>query len=162
MDAINVTVISIQKPLSRIIGNTFAMSENVSYLLPEGFKAAVECDTAELAKNHFSRCKNRIRCDCGTSVHQCQCPQNWLTVGESNDYMLPLETPHEKILQSGQNILAISNEDEVTLKIESKLVKNSAELFFNQKCDIEASDITGCYNCPHGAQFLLKCTTKNL
>ena len=62
IDILNVTVVSIQKPSNVLINKRFAISKNVSYVIPDDFRVPVECNSYEQAQNSFENCiKSKMR-----------------------------------------------------------------------------------------------------
>ncbi|KAK6047025.1 hypothetical protein COOONC_15472 [Cooperia oncophora] len=144
IDNFNVTVISIQRPLYPLEDKRFAISKDEAYMLPPNFKLPVACSTPTQALQEFNTCSNRVQCSCGSSPYSC--------------HILPLKTPHANIMIREGSIVATSNEEEMVLRIESKMLQDMvAELTINQECGFKISKLTGCYDCTLGAHFTAIC-----
>ncbi|KAK6764828.1 hypothetical protein RB195_024957 [Necator americanus] len=157
-DVFNITVISIQKPASTIANKRFAISKGASFALPEHFLVAAECTSYREAQAQFHKCINRIRCECSNSVNNCLCPEGSIsTLRNNSDTNLPLETPFGTLKVVSDEIIAVSNEEEVVIKLESKILQDSAEFQENHDCIVRATNVTGCYTCPTGAELTLTC-----
>lgn len=79
-----------------------------------------------------------------------------------HDRMLAImsqNTPHSKLVQAKDDMLAISSGEELILKVESNIIRDSASLIISQRCDLQVSRLNGCYNCPHGAKFTVNCSS---
>ncbi|EYC11168.1 hypothetical protein Y032_0052g2264 [Ancylostoma ceylanicum] len=161
IDKLNITAISLQKSLFAATYSRFAIAENISYILPDEFKVPVECESAMQAQNHFSDCFNRVKCECGNSVQSCQCPEDSIrTLRATNRHTLPIQTPYGTITNERNQILAYSNEEELILHVESRVIKESTALIINQNCTTNVSPVRGCYNCPHGAEVQINCSSR--
>ncbi|VDO25295.1 unnamed protein product [Haemonchus placei] len=79
------------------------------------------------------------------------------TLHGSDEAEMPLETPYGKISRSGDDIISVSEEEELISKIESKIVKEAAAMIQHLACDIKFTQLSGCYNCPQGADFSADC-----
>ncbi|PIO59175.1 hypothetical protein TELCIR_19370 [Teladorsagia circumcincta] len=159
IDNFNITVISIQRPLYPLENKRFAIAKDKSYLLPPNFQVAVACNTPTQALKEFSTCSNRIQCNCGNSPRNCQCPDDsFQKLCDNPQSTLPLKTAHANINVREGNIVATSNEEEMVLRIESKMLQDVvAELVINQECGFKISKLTGCYDCTLGAHFTAIC-----
>ncbi|KAK6009733.1 hypothetical protein OSTOST_25311 [Ostertagia ostertagi] len=147
-----------KKPSHYIANKRFALSSNASYILPPDFQIPVACSSYTQAQNDFSTCTNQIRCNCGNSVHNCQCPDDSIRkLRDHTQYTLPLETPYAEIFVNDQDIFASTYEEEIVLRIESTLLQESTELVVNQECGFKITELTGCYDCEHGAHFTALC-----
>ncbi|KAK6038412.1 hypothetical protein COOONC_24083, partial [Cooperia oncophora] len=159
IDNFNVTVISIQRPLYPLENKRFAISKDEAYMLPPNFKLPVACSTPTQALQEFNTCSNRVQCSCGSSPYSCQCPHDsFHKICENPQSILPLKTPHANIMVREGSIVATSNEEEMVLRIESKMLQDVvAELTINQECGFKISKLTGCYDCTLGAHFTAIC-----
>ncbi|KAK6018082.1 hypothetical protein OSTOST_16378, partial [Ostertagia ostertagi] len=160
----NVTAVSVQKPTLSLLGKRFAISQNRSMILPDQFVVPVECATLEEATMNFQNCVNKIICDCNTgwTKHHCQCPQTSLRqISTNSDHILPLSTPSMEIHSNGREIFAISADVESTVTVQSRFLMETVNFVDDEKCKVELSSLTGCYNCIQGAQITALCETKN-
>ncbi|KAK6014651.1 hypothetical protein OSTOST_19963 [Ostertagia ostertagi] len=127
-----------QKPSHYIANKRFALNSNASYILPPDFQIPVACSSYVQAQNDFSTCTNQIRCNCGNSVHNCQCPDDSIRkLRDHTQHTLPLKTPYAEIFVNDQDIFASTYEEEIVLRIESTLLQESTELVVNQECGFQ-------------------------
>lgn len=127
-------------------------------MLPQNFQIPVACSNTEQAQTKFSTCTNRIRCNCGNSPHNCQCPDHAiLNLRDKKEYTLPLTTPFTKLSANSHSITATSDEEEIVIRIESRFLQASNELVINQNCELQTTELTGCYDCELGAHLTATC-----
>lgn len=162
IDEFNITTISLQKPANSIVNKRFAIANDMAFALPNHFKVPVECNSKQQAAEQFATCTNRIRCECETSVQSCQCPEDSVrTLYGDGKVMMPLQTPYGRIRRSGDDIITISQEEELILRIDSKIIKESATLVERLGCDLQVETLSGCYDCPQGANLTVTCTSSS-
>ncbi|EYC40108.1 hypothetical protein Y032_0629g850 [Ancylostoma ceylanicum] len=157
IDGFNLTIISIQKPTNSMANKRFAISNNDSFILQDDFRLPVECYTYTQAKNQFASCPSRIRCECSNSINNCLCPETSLR--HNSEARLPFKTPYFRVELLGNQIMASSNDEEVVLRVQSRILQDSAALTQNQKCALQISNLTGCYDCEHGSHVTIACTS---
>ncbi|KAK6030959.1 hypothetical protein OSTOST_02896 [Ostertagia ostertagi] len=130
IEDIAVTVISLAKPTSPILHSRFAVTSNEILAVPEGYKFPVECYTREQASRSFHLCKNRMICNCDVSHEptRCDCPTHSIwRIRKDVSNVFPISTPFVRITGENESIIAHSTKEEMTISIESKLMKGSAE-----------------------------------
>ncbi|EPB78823.1 hypothetical protein ANCCEY_02102 [Ancylostoma ceylanicum] len=158
----NITATSVQKPALSILNSRFALSENESLILPNRFAVPVECATRNETLENFRNCINKVVCDCNTgwTKHHCHCPSNSLRA-VANDSLnhLPLVIPHLEIHTSNGGIVALTEDVETVITVQSQLLVSSTELVYDEKCDIKLTNLSGCYDCLHGATMEATCTS---
>ena len=141
-----------------MINKRFAISKNVSYVIPDDFRVPVECNSYEQAQNSFENCINKVRCECSNSANNCMCPEYSIgNLQNNSEAIMPLETPFAKLEMNSDEIVAVFNEEEVIVRVESKIWEESAELITQENCKVKATDVTGFYNCAHGAEVTIIC-----
>ncbi|KAL6726687.1 hypothetical protein Aduo_008632 [Ancylostoma duodenale] len=151
------------KPHFPIFDRRFATSPTETLIVPENYRLPTECDSFEMAKHQFRNCTNKLICACeGAKVSEmCNCPDDSIMdIRSTLSNRLPTITPSVEIAASTNEIKAFSNEGEVLISFESALFLNSASFIVDQPCTVEFGNITGCYNCQHGAQIPVTCRTE--
>ncbi|KAK6764975.1 hypothetical protein RB195_025057 [Necator americanus] len=101
---------------------------------------------------------NRIRCHC-ENAHRCQCPEESLS-HLRNSSALPIETPSYNLTKEDDSVMTITEEGEFVLTLDSKILVNASEIVTKKKCEIQTIDLTGCYNCEHGARLVTRCRSQ--
>ncbi|KAK6030783.1 hypothetical protein OSTOST_03075, partial [Ostertagia ostertagi] len=149
VDDITITVISLAKPTSPILHSKFAVTSSEILAMPEGYKLPVECSTRKQASSNFHLCKNRMICDCDVTD----------PIKDVSN-VLPISTPFVRITGKNESIIAHSTREEMTISIESKFMKGSAEYVVRQACEVSLGPLTGCYSCLEGAVLNISCVTK--
>ncbi|KAK6742032.1 hypothetical protein RB195_009727 [Necator americanus] len=158
VERVDITVISLQKPTITAINQRYAISENAAFILPDRFVVPVECSDEVQAQTQFSTCTNRIRCHC-ENAHRCQCPEESLS-HLRNSSALPIETPSYNLTKEDDSVMTITEEGEFVLTLDSKILVNASEIVTKKKCEIQTIDLTGCYNCEHGARLVTRCRSQ--
>uniref|UniRef100_A0A7I4Y3E6 Integrase catalytic domain-containing protein n=1 Tax=Haemonchus contortus TaxID=6289 RepID=A0A7I4Y3E6_HAECO len=161
-DEISLTAISIQKPSSPLFDQRFAISEKEAFIVPNNFELPVQCPTANMATKSFVNCSNQMMCNCKSykTPRTCHCSKHSIKdIRAEVENKLPITTPSVEFGLKNKQINAHSTMSEITLAIRSSLLINSAEFIVEQKCSVELSTVTGCYNCQEGAEVTAFCTT---
>ncbi|KAK6031901.1 hypothetical protein OSTOST_01931 [Ostertagia ostertagi] len=161
-EEISLTVISIQKPNTPLFDQRFAISEKEALIIPNNFDLPVQCPTASMAAKSFFNCSNQMLCNCRSykTPHTCHCPKHSIKdIRAEIENRLPIITPSIEFSFEDMQIYAHSTKSEVTLAIRSNVLINSAEFIIEQKCSVELSAVTGCYNCQEGAEVTAFCST---
>ncbi|VDK43992.1 unnamed protein product [Cylicostephanus goldi] len=162
-EEIEFTAISVHKPALPILHRRFAVSETNALSIPEGCKLLVECPSATTALSNFKSCANRMICACiGTSPPtRCDCPnENIWDIEADQSNKLPTITPFSETFVYGSSIVTTTQEAEVTVKIESKLLLDSGHYTLDQECKVSVTNVTGCYDCQEGATIFISCLTE--
>ncbi|KAK6045926.1 hypothetical protein COOONC_16569 [Cooperia oncophora] len=153
----NITVASIQKLAGSLEHTQFAVASNNTdraYVLPPNYQLPVACGTPSQALNDFASAS------CANSPLSCRCPDDsFQKLSDNPESKLPLQLPHVKITAEANDIVATSNEEELVIRIESRMLHNAAELVTSQECEVHVSEVFGCYDCAIGAHFTAVCRT---
>ncbi|KAK6037599.1 hypothetical protein COOONC_24896 [Cooperia oncophora] len=146
---LSVTVISVTKPVGNILNGRFAIARNEILAIPEQHKFPWN----EQASSNFHQCENRVVCECDVTdepVH-CNCPKETIaSIRADISNVLPISTPFMRIIGENESS-ALSTKEEMTISIESKIMKETAEYVVRQACKVSLGPIRGCYNCLEGA-----------
>ncbi|KAK6061555.1 hypothetical protein COOONC_00780 [Cooperia oncophora] len=146
----NITVASIQKLAGSLEHTQFAVASNNSdraYVLPPNYQLPVACGTPSQALNDFA----------SSQLWKLTANDSFQKLSDNPQSKLPLQTPHVKITAEANNIVATSNEEELVIRIESRMLHNAAELVTSQECEFHVSEVFGCYDCAIGAHFTAVC-----
>ncbi|KHJ85052.1 integrase core domain protein, partial [Oesophagostomum dentatum] len=155
-------VISVQEPYSQLLNTRYAMSNSEAFIVPDQVKLPVKCGTHEMALNNFRNCTNNMICACeGAKTRAtCNCPVDSIdSIRQEAANRLPLLTPTMELTAVNNSITAASDIGEVTVLVESNLLIDSSEFIIEQKCEINALNLTGCYSCQAGARINITCQT---
>ncbi|CAJ0605054.1 unnamed protein product [Cylicocyclus nassatus] len=162
-EEIEFTAISVHKPALPVLHRRFAISNNTALAIPEGYKLPVECSSAANALSDFRSCANRMICACrGTNPPtRCDCPnENIQDIKADASNKLPTITPFSQTFVYDNSIVTRTQEAEVTIKIESKLLLDSGHYTLDQECQVSVTNVTGCYDCQEGATISISCLTE--
>ncbi|CAJ0601339.1 unnamed protein product [Cylicocyclus nassatus] len=160
---IEFTAISVHKPALPVLQRRFAISNNTVLAIPEGYKLPVECSSPANALSDFRSCANRMICACrGTNPPtRCDCPnENIQDIKADASNKLPTITPFSQTFVYDNSIVTSTQEAEVTIKIESKLLLDSGHYTLDQECQASVTNVTGCYDCQEGATISISCLTE--
>ncbi|KAK6015070.1 hypothetical protein OSTOST_19513 [Ostertagia ostertagi] len=156
------TVISLSAPSSPLLKSRFAISEHEGLIVPEADTMPVECKTLKEANDDFHRCQSKVVCQCDADPAPARCYCSHSTISSIRSVIsnvLPVSSPFLEVVKRKTSIIAYSRRGEMTLVIESKYMKDSAEYIIKQDCNITLTKLTGCYNCQEGANLIAFCTT---
>lgn len=161
-DSFTITAISVQKPQLAILSRRFALSQTDSLLIPDRFSLPVECPHLSGATSQFKDCLNRMICACrGTNPPtKCECPkENIYDIKNDVSNHLPILSPFFNLNRDHDDLFLTTDEGEITILVNSKIMLDSADFILEQECEILLSNLTGCYNCQEGAHLEVSCHT---
>ncbi|EFP13452.1 hypothetical protein CRE_20123, partial [Caenorhabditis remanei] len=149
---------------SPLLNTWFIRNENETAIWPTMELPSYQCYSEKKAL--VNECQLRTNCQCNPaeSEMRCECAERNLTTHFNTiEWRLPVQNGHWTFEDEGKSVLAHSTEEVSTEIVIRNEGSTNIEIWKEQdKCDVEASHIQGCYACAEGGHTKVACRAEKI